>query len=138
MNVPAASMLPLTISGANKEIRARANHYEGFIKRMGRLSSMAMAESPPSGSAQFVLGEATMALALANVIDLAAEQTRLTKEIRKFEIEIEKIDARFASEQFMAKAPEEVVEENRERRADAEAAVQKLRAALQRLAAAAA
>jgi valyl-tRNA synthetase len=85
-----------------------------------------------------VLGEATMALALANVIDLSAERERLTKEIGKLEQEIEKIDARFANDQFMAKAPEDVVEENRERRAEAEAAALKLRAALKRLAAAAA
>jgi valyl-tRNA synthetase len=77
-----------------------------------------------------------MALALANVIDLAAERDRLAKEIGKLEHEIEKINARFANEQFMAKAPEDVVEENRERRAEAEAAAQKLKAALQRLAAA--
>ncbi len=135
MNVPPASTLPLTITGAEKETKARAKRYESFLKRMARLSSIDVAEAPPQGSAQFVLGEATMALALANVIDLAAERERLAKEIGKLEAEIQKIDARFANEQFMAKAPEEVVEENRERRADAEATVGKLNAALKRLAA---
>jgi valyl-tRNA synthetase len=138
MNVPAGAMLPLTIAGAGKETRARSKRYESFLKRMARLSSIAIAEAPPAGSAQFVLGEATMALALANVIDLSAERERLTKEIGKLELEIGKIDARFANEQFMAKAPEDVVEENRERRAEAEATALKLRAALKRLAAAAA
>jgi valyl-tRNA synthetase len=138
MNVPAGAMLPLTIAGAGKETKARSKRYESFLKRMARLGSIAIAEAPPAGSAQFVLGEATMALALANVIDLSAERERLRKEIGKLELEIEKIDARFANEQFMAKAPEDVVEENRERRAEAEAAALKLRAALKRLAAAAA
>jgi valyl-tRNA synthetase len=138
MNVPAASTLPLTITGAEKETKARAKRYESFLKRMARLSSIAMADTPPQGSAQFVLGEATMALALANVIDLVAERERLAKEIGKLELEIQKIDARFANEQFMAKAPEDVVEENRERRTDAEATVGKLKAALKRLAAVAA
>jgi valyl-tRNA synthetase len=138
MNIPGGATLPLTIAGAGKETKARAKRYESFLKRLARLSSIAIAETPPQGAAQFVLGEATMALALANVIDLAAERERLTKEIGKLEQEIEKIDARFANEQFMAKAPEEVVEENRERRAEAEAAALKLRAALKRLAAAAA
>ena len=75
---------------------------------------------------------------LANVIDLGAERERLGKEIGKLQQEIDKIDARFANEQFMAKAPEDVVEENRERRAEAEAAAKKLKAALQRLEAVAA
>ena len=138
MNVPPASTLPLTITGAEKETKARAKRYESFLQRMARLSAIDIADAPPQGSAQFVLGEATMALALANVIDLAAERERLAKEIGKLEAEIQKIDARFANEQFMAKAPEEVVEENRERRADAEATVGKLNAALKRLAAVAA
>jgi valyl-tRNA synthetase len=105
---------------------------------MARLSDIDFADTPPQGSAQFVLGQATMALALANVIDLAAERERLSKEIGKLQKEIDKIDERFANEQFMAKAPEEVVEENRERRAEAEAAAKKLKAALERLQAVAA
>ncbi len=138
MNVPPASLLPLTMSGADEETRLRAERYESFVKRMARLSDIAFADTPPQGSAQFVLGQATMALSLANVIDLAAERERLSKEIGKLQKEIDKIDERFANEQFMAKAPEEVVEENRERRAEAEAAAKKLRAALERLQAAAA
>jgi valyl-tRNA synthetase len=138
MNVPPASLLPLTITGADEETKARAECYESFIKRMARLSDIAFADTPPQGSAQFVLGQATMALALANVIDLAAERERLSKEIGKLQKEIDKIDERFANEQFMAKAPEEVVEENRERRAEAEAAAKKLKAALERLQAVAA
>ncbi len=133
MNVPPASMLPLAIAGADMETIARAKSYESFVKRMARLSDIAFADTPPQGSAQFVLGEATMALPLANVIDLDAERDRLSKEIGKLEQEISKIDARFANADFMAKAKEEVVEENRERRAEAEAAAQKLRAALERL-----
>ncbi len=138
MNVPPASLLPLTITGADEEAKTRAERYESYIKRLARLTDIAFADTPPQGSAQFVLGQATMALALANVIDLAAERERLSKEIGKLQQEIDKIDARFANEQFMAKAPEEVVEENRERRADAEAAANKLKAALERLQAVAA
>jgi valyl-tRNA synthetase len=138
MNVPPASLLPLAITGADKETKARAEAYESFVKRMARLSGIAFADTPPQGSAQFVLGEATMALPLANVIDLGAERERLSKEIGKLEQEISKIDARFANADFMAKAKEEVVEENRERRAEAEAAARKLKAALERLQAVAA
>ncbi len=138
MNVPPAALIPLTIAGADKETKSRAKRYQSFIKRMARLSEINAAETPPVRSAQFVLGGATMAMAIANVIDLAAERERLKKEIGKLQQEIDKIDARFANEQFMAKAPEEAVEENRERRAEAEAAAAKLRAALKRLEAVAA
>jgi len=134
MNVPPATLLPLTLTGATDDTKARAARYEAFLKRMARLSDIGFADVPPQGSAQFVLGEATMALALAGVIDIAAERERLKKEIGKHESEITKIDARFANEQFVAKAAEEVLEDNRERRAEAVAAAERLKAALQRLA----
>ncbi|ADP69345.1 valyl-tRNA synthetase [Rhodomicrobium vannielii ATCC 17100] len=134
MNVPPATLLPLTLTGATDDTKARAARYEAFLKRMARISDIGFADVPPQGSAQFVLGEATMALALAGVIDIAAERERLKKEIGKHESEITKIDARFANEQFVAKAAEEVLEDNRERRAEAEAAAERLKAALQRLA----
>jgi valyl-tRNA synthetase len=133
MNVPPASHLPLTIAGASKATRDHAQHYADFIKRLARLSSIDIVDAPPPGSVQFVMEEAAMALALANVIDLAAERERLNKEIGKLNAEIAKIDAKLNNAQFVAKAPEEVVEENRERRAEAEAAARKLQIALDRL-----
>ena len=60
-----------------------------------------------------------------------------TREIDKSRAEIRKIDAKLANESFVAKAPPEVVEENRERKADFEATVKKLQAALKRVEAAA-
>ena len=79
----------------------------------------------------------TVALPLAGVIDMGTERTRLVREIEKSRAEIKKIDAKLANENFVAKAPPEVVEENRERRADFEATMRKLQAALKRVEAAA-
>ena len=68
-----------------------------------------------------MLGETTAALPLAGVIDMAAERARLEREIEKAKAEISKVDAKLGNESFVAKAPPEVVEENRERKADFEA-----------------
>jgi valyl-tRNA synthetase len=136
MNVPGGAKVPLVLIGAGKAERARVEHHEGTIKRLARLDAISFAKTAPRGSAQIVLGETTAALPLAGVIDMAAERARLTREIEKTEAEIAKIDAKLANEQFVAKAPPEVVEENRERRADFEATLKKLRAALKRVEAA--
>ncbi len=88
---------------------------------------------PPKGSAQIVVGETTAALPLAGVIDMGAERARLSREIDKAKVEIEKIDAKLDNAGFLAKAPPEVVEENRERRSDFEATLVKLQAALKRV-----
>jgi valyl-tRNA synthetase len=136
MNVPVSAKIPLVLVGANKATRARAEAHEDTIERLARIDSIAFAKAPPAGSAQIVLGEATAALPLAGVIDMAAERTRLAREIGKATAEINKVDAKLANASFVAKAPPEVVEENRERRAAFEATLAKLQAALKRVEAA--
>jgi valyl-tRNA synthetase len=133
MGVPGGAMVPLSITGATPAIKARTLKYETFIKRLARIDGIAFVKAPPKGSAQFVLGKATMALPLGDVIDLSVERDRLAKEIAKVEQELTKIAAKLSNEQFVAKAPEEVVEENRERQAGFEATAAKLRQALRRL-----
>ena len=133
MNVPAGAKTPLIMVAASKAVRARAEAYEETIKRLARIDALSFAKAAPPGSAQIVLGETTVALPLAGVIDMGSERTRLVREIEKSKAEIKKIDAKLANENFVAKAPPEVVEENRERRADFEATMRKLLAALKRV-----
>jgi valyl-tRNA synthetase len=81
-----------------------------------------------------VAGGVTLALDLAGIVDLAKERARLAKEAAGVEDEIGKIERKLGNEQFLAKAKPEVVEEQRERLAEAEAARTRLRAALARIA----
>jgi len=133
MNVPAGSRIPAVLVGADSTTRRRAERWMPEITRLGRLSSLALAEEVPSGSAQIVSGEAIIALPLAGVIDLAAERARLGKELEKAAKDIAAIDGRLSNAGFLAKAPEEVVEEARERRSELEARKGKVSEALQRL-----
>jgi valyl-tRNA synthetase len=73
------------------------------------------------------------ALPLKGVIDLAAEKSRLEKEVAKADADIKRVDAKLGNADFMARAPEEVVEEQRERREEAEARRAKTLEALERL-----
>jgi valyl-tRNA synthetase len=82
-----------------------------------------------------VVEGATMILPLGEVVDLARERARLAKEIGKLDGEIEKFAAKLGNPQFLAKAKPEVVEEQREREADAARDRDRLRAAYDRLAA---
>jgi valyl-tRNA synthetase len=82
---------------------------------------------------QTVLGEATFALPLADVIDVDAEKARLKKDIGKVEGEIKKISGKLGNQGFLDKAPQAVIEENQSRLAEEEARRDKLTAALERL-----
>jgi valyl-tRNA synthetase len=133
MNVPGGAKIPLVLVGAGPAERARAERHEETIERLARLDGISFAKTPPKGAAQAVLGAMTAALPLADIIDMTAERARLEREMDKCKAEIAKIDAKLANQSFVAKAPAEVVEENRERRAEFEATLKKLAAALKRL-----
>jgi valyl-tRNA synthetase len=133
MNVPGGAKVPLVLVGGGKAVRARADRYEETVKRLARIEAISFARTPPKGAAQIVLADVTAALPLASVIDMDAERARLEREIAKTEGEIAKVDAKLANADFVAKAPPEVVEENRERKAAFEATVKRLRTALKRV-----
>jgi len=133
MNVPPSARAPLTLSGASETTRERLSRHRDLIVSLGRLSEAREADAPPAGAAPFVIGEATAALAIAQFIDLAAEKARLVKDIAAAASDIDRTARKLANADFVSRAPEEVVEENRERLADAQAAKAKLEAALARL-----
>jgi valyl-tRNA synthetase len=135
MNVPAGSKVPLVIAGANEETRARVARHEETLLRLARLERLEFGK-PPHGAVQIVLDEAVLALPLAGIIDIGAESKRLKREIDKVGSEIRQLDAKLSNEKFVSRAPEHVVEEQRERKVEAEAIAAKLAQALKRLEAA--
>jgi valyl-tRNA synthetase len=130
LNVPPSAKIPLLLIGADRAAEARLERYQDLIDRMARLEYSTSAKAAPAGSVTFVLDEAVVALPLEGVVDLPAEAARLAKDIGKLEAELAKMDAKLDNAEFVRKAPEEVVEELRERREDAGASIAKLSAAL--------
>jgi valyl-tRNA synthetase len=133
MNVPPSAKPGLTIVGAGPETKARLARHRDLLLTLARLDSVREADAAPAGSAPVVMGEATGALGVAEFIDIAAEKARLSKDIAGHAGEIDKVNRKLGNPDFLARAKEEVVEENRERLVEAEAAKAKLEAALARL-----
>jgi valyl-tRNA synthetase len=133
MNVPAGAKIACVLVGANAETRRRADAWENEIMRLARLSSIDFEDQVPKASAQIVLDEATVALPLEGVIDFGAEKTRLAKELEKIAKDMAGIDSRLNNPGFVAKAPAEVLDESRERKAELEARKAKIDEALARL-----
>ena len=133
MNVPAGAQIPLVVVGADAATEARLAESGPVLQRLARLSDIAEADAVPDGAVQTVLGAATLALPLADVIDIDAEKARLAKDIGKVEGEIKKLAGKLGNQGFLDKAPEAVIEENKARLAEEEARRDKLAAALSRL-----
>ena len=137
MSIPPSAKIPLMISGASAALKTRLSNHEDTVSRLARLDSVTFEKTPPKGAVQIVMKDCILALPLAGVVDLGAETERLRKEIGKIQGEIEKLDQKLADEKFTSRAPEHVVEENRERLQEASAAEKRLNAALRRIQAAA-
>ena len=135
MNVPPSARLALLVKDQSAQTEARLGLYRPIIQTMARIESIETGvESGGKGAVQLVVDEATLFLPLADIIDLAAEKARLEKEIGKLDAEIAKIDAKLGNDAFVSKAKPEVVEEQKERRAEADTVRQKLADAIKRIA----
>ena len=134
VNVPAGTQAPLVLVNASAATRATIESWRPMIERLARVSEIAFETAAPAQSAQIIVRGEVAALPLAGLIDLDAERARLAKELAKLDQDIAVVEKKLGNPDFMARAPEEIVEENRERKAAAEARKAKIAEALARLA----
>jgi len=133
LNVPAGAKLRLLVIGGNAATAERLRTHAAAIERLARVEGIETAAAAPKAALQIVVEEATYALPVGDVIDLKAEGARLTREIKKLADEVGKIDAKLGNANFVSRAPEEVIEEQRDRRRQAEETRTRLATALERL-----
>jgi valyl-tRNA synthetase len=136
LNVPPSARPPLLVLEASDGQAQVLKSSAPLIGQLLRVAEVQFAKTPPEGAIPYVVEGAAFALPVAEFIDLAAERARLAKEVAGLASEIEKTAKKLSNPDFVARAPEEVVEENRDRLAEAEAGKERLEAALARLAAA--
>jgi valyl-tRNA synthetase len=130
MNIPPATLMPLIMVRCRQEARARVERWSDVIKRLARLGEISFDNLAPAGAIQLLVRDEVAALPLKGVIDLSAEKARLNKEVSKAEADIKRVDAKLSNEKFVANAPEEIVEEEKEKREAALARKEKNEAAL--------
>jgi len=133
MNIAPAMQIPLVLAGVSVETYERAQRWGEVIGRMAKIAGLSIADAPPAGAVQLLVRGDTVALPLKGIIDLAAETARLEKEKAKAEADINRIDAKLGNPDFIARAPGEVIEADREKREEAVARRAKILEALERL-----
>jgi valyl-tRNA synthetase len=138
LSVPPAARLMLLVRDAEPAITERlARHREHFLRlaRLDRIDLIGPDAAVPAGAIQIVVEGATLVLPLGEIVDLGREKARLEREIGRLDAELTKFAAKLRNPNFVAKAPPEIVEEQREREADAARDRNRLKAAYERLAA---
>ena len=136
-NVPPGTFIPLQIFDATSDLEGRLARHELIIKRLAKISDLSVEKGKPhdlKGVIQFVLGATTIVLPLGQSIDLDAEKQRLQKEVQKIQGELENGIKRLENQDFMNKAKPEVIDELKERVANLEVTIEKMKDALLRIA----
>ena len=134
MRVPAGAnleMLQLELDAAGRDAWARN---AALIKRLARIESLRESDAAPRGSLTIAVDGGTFALPLEGVIDIAEERARLEKTLSKLEKELGGMRKRLDNPGFLSSAPEDVVQETREKLQQTEEEAARLQAAVARLA----
>ncbi len=134
MNVPAGAKLDLLVQGASSDTEQVLEVQGDVIRRLARIKNITSHDGDaPKGAIQVTVGEAIYYMPLADVIDITAEKARLGKNLDKLSKEIAGISGRLNNEKFMAKAPKNVVEDNRKNLELAEQKAAKIKEGISRL-----
>jgi len=105
---------------------------QAIISRLARITAdkleiTASLATQPQNAATLVVGNTTVYLPLAGMVDLAEERARLSKELERTEADLQRRQSKLANESFVSRAPAAVVQREREALAAAETTATKLR-----------
>ncbi|MCB9562404.1 MAG: valine--tRNA ligase [Kofleriaceae bacterium] len=131
-NVPPSWSVPVEVRIPDAGPREIVERHRALVENAARVT-MTLVERGDhvAQSAKAVVGaDAEVVMALAGLIDIEAEKTRIARDIGKADKEIGILEKKLANEAFVARAPEDVVAEQRARLADEQTRRQRLEEAL--------
>ncbi|WP_303903580.1 valine--tRNA ligase [Thiohalomonas denitrificans] len=135
MNIAPGKALPVILDGYSDEDQARMERNTAFIERLARTESvtwLAKGEEAPEAATALV-GNMKLLVPMAGLIDKDAELARLTKEFDKLGKELERGKKKLENESFIAKAPEAVVQKEKDKVADMENSLRSLEEQLEKI-----
>ena len=127
MNITPAKHLPIYFNNGSADDLRKLNDNRQFLAKLANLEAITWLEPGEEApmSATALVGNMEILVPMAGLIDKDAELARLNKEIDKLQRELEKVQSKLGNENFVGKAPAEVVAKERERMADMEATLGK-------------
>jgi valyl-tRNA synthetase len=133
-NAPMSSEIDVLIKTDNKDLQHVFETNRNYIDRFVHPKALTIGAdiAAPKLAMTGIISDAEVYVPLAELVDLDEEAARLEKEIKKFESEVDRAKKKLSNERFVANAPADVVESERQKQADNEA---KLQATKDRLAA---
>ncbi len=137
MNIPPSKKLAVVLRGGTAIDRQRIADNSQFLQKLAGLSGfdwLADDEEPPLSTTTLV-DQLELRVPLAGLIDKAAEQARLDREIEKLQKELQRLAQKLSNANFTARAPADVVEKEQEKLGKFTETLQRLQLQKQRIAA---
>jgi valyl-tRNA synthetase len=135
MDIAPSKKLPVLLQNASAQDLARVEQHRAFIERLAGTESIKALEPGATApqSATALLGELTLLVPMAGLIDAKAEAERLEKRIAKTKDDLRKEQAKLSNENFVKSAPPDVVTQSRERVAEFERTLSSLETQLSKV-----
>ena len=135
MNIPPSKPLDVVLTQTGETDLANLESHEGLLKTMARLANVSVLndgdEEPAAATS--LLGQMKILIPLAGLINKEEETQRINKQIDKIKSEIKRASGKLNNEKFVNKAPAHLVEAEKEKLAQNEAALRELEEQLEKL-----
>ncbi|MCP5077828.1 MAG: valine--tRNA ligase, partial [Psychromonas sp.] len=128
MDISPSKPLPVLLKKPSVLDQRRLAENEQFLSALAKLERIEVLADDDQGpaSATAVVGDLSLLIPMAGLIDKAAELTRLDKAIEKLTKDIDKVRSKLSNENFVSKAPAAVITKEQTKLAEAESALTKM------------
>lgn len=133
MNIAPKKQLPVLLKDAQAADKSRLENNRNFLSRLANLESIELLEGEAPAAATALVGKMEILIPLEGLIDKDAEIARLNKEMSKLDKVIKQSSGKLSNDNYVAKAPAEVVAKEREKLEEMQQAYQQLKQQLQAL-----
>jgi valyl-tRNA synthetase len=135
MNCPPGKNVTVMLYGPDAEL-SLLREQEPYLRALGRVGSVdyPAGSERPKDAATSVVRATEICLPLGDMINVQEERARLTKEVRKLEEELARIQKKLDNAEFLSKAKEAVIQKEREKAGQYEEKMRALNLSLDRMA----
>ncbi|OUR70942.1 valine--tRNA ligase [Methylophaga sp. 41_12_T18] len=127
MNIPPKKQLPVILKDSQQQDIDRVANNSEFLSRLANLENISLLEGEAPAAATALVGKMEILIPLEGLIDKGAEIQRLDKEITKLEKVIKQSSGKLNNENYVAKAPAEVVQKERDKLTEMEQSLSQLK-----------
>jgi valyl-tRNA synthetase len=135
MNIAPSKAIPVLLQRATGQDEQYIERHRAYLERLAGLESITLLDANTAApeSATALVGDLTILVPMAGLIDAAAEAERLGKLLTRAQQDLAKLQGRLANENFVRNAPPQVVAADREREAELEKTIRGLTEQLERV-----